>query len=86
VVSVASQYGQDSNKPFGVAGTDSFIPAKIPQYTVVDFSGDYYLFPQLRLLGGVSNLADKKYYNRVFSNGIEPGLRRTYYGGFSYEF
>jgi len=86
VVSVANQYAQDSNLPFGVAGTDSFIPAKIPQYTVVDFSGDYYLFPQLRLLGGVSNLTDKKYYNRVFSNGIEPGLRRTYYGGFSYEF
>ena len=40
----------------------------------------------MRLLGGVSNLTDKKYYNRVFSNGIEPGLRRTYYGGFSYEF
>jgi Fe(3+) dicitrate transport protein len=69
-----------------VAGTDSFIPAKIPQYAVVDFSGDYYLFLQLRLLGGVSNLTDKKYYNRVFSNGIEPGLGRTYYGAFSYEF
>lgn len=41
---------------------------------------------QLRLLGGVSNIGNKKYYNRVFGNGIEPGLRRTWYAGFSYEF
>jgi len=86
VVSVASQYAQDSNLPFGAAGTDSFIPAKVPQYTVADFSGDYWVWPQLRLLAGVSNLGDKHYYNRIFSNGIEPGLRRTYYAGFSYEF
>jgi Fe(3+) dicitrate transport protein len=86
VVSVASQFGQDSNKPFGTAGTDSFIPAKVPQYTVADFSGDWYVLPQLRLLAGISNLTDRKYYNRIFSNGIEPGLRRTYYGGFAYEF
>jgi Fe(3+) dicitrate transport protein len=86
VNSVASQYAQDSNLPFGTAGTDSFIPAKTPQYTIADFSGDYWVLPQLRLLGGVSNLGDKQYYNRIFSNGIEPGLRRTYYAGFSYEF
>ena len=40
----------------------------------------------MRLLAGISNIGDKKYYNRVFGNGIEPGLRRTWYGGFSYEF
>jgi Fe(3+) dicitrate transport protein len=40
----------------------------------------------LRLLGGVSNIGDKKYFNRVFGNGIEPALGRTYYAGFSYEF
>jgi Fe(3+) dicitrate transport protein len=86
VQSVASQYGQDSNLPFGTAGTDSFIPAKVPAYTVADFSGDWYVLPHLRLLAGVSNLTDRKYYARVFQNGIEPGLRRTYYGGFAYEF
>ncbi|MDR3389443.1 MAG: TonB-dependent receptor [Rudaea sp.] len=85
-VSAASQYAQDSNNPFGTAGTDSFIPAKVPQYTVWDFSGDYWLVPNVRLLAGISNIGDKKYYDRVFSNGIEPGLGRTYYGGFSYEF
>ncbi len=85
-VSVASQYAQDSNAPFGAAGTDSFIPAKVPQYTLWDFSGDYWVLPQVRLLGGVSNIGDKKYYNRIFSNGIEPGLGRTFYTGFAYEF
>ena len=42
--------------------------------------------PHLRLLAGVSNLTDRKYYARVFSNGIEPALGRTYYVGASYEF
>jgi Fe(3+) dicitrate transport protein len=88
VNSVASQYWQDSNLPTAAntVGTDAFIPAKAPQYTVWDFSGDYWVAPHVRLLAGVSNIGDKKYYNRVFGNGIEPGLRRTYYGGFSYEF
>jgi Fe(3+) dicitrate transport protein len=88
VNSVASQYWQDSDQPTasGTIGTDAFIPAKTPQYTVWDFSGDYWVLPQVRLLGGVSNIGDKKYYNRVFGNGIEPALGRTYYAGFSYEF
>jgi len=35
----------------------------------------------IRLLGGISNLLNKKYYNRVFQNGIEPGARRKVYAG-----
>jgi len=84
--SVASQYWGDANAAFSTPDKDNFLPAKVPQYTLFDFSGDYWLLPQLRLLAGVSNIGDKKYYNRIFSNGIEPGLRRTYYAGFSYEF
>ena len=88
VNSVASQYWQDSNQPTAAntVGTDAFIPAKAPQYTLWDLSGDYWVLPQVRLLGGISNIGDKKYYNRVFGNGIEPGLGRTFYTGFSYEF
>ncbi|HEX3896659.1 MAG TPA: TonB-dependent receptor [Rudaea sp.] len=91
VNSVASQYWQDSDQPANAPTgsnppADNFIPAKTPQYTVWDFSGDYWVLPQVRLLGGVSNIDDKKYYNRVFGNGIEPALGRTYYAGFSYEF
>jgi hypothetical protein len=35
---------------------------------------------------GRQNLADKRYYNRVFSNGIDPANGRTWYVGASYEF
>jgi Fe(3+) dicitrate transport protein len=91
VNSVASQYWQDSNLPANAPTgnnppADNFIPAKAPQYTVWDLSGDYWVYRNLRLLAGVSNIGDKKYYNRVFGNGIEPALGRTWYGGFSYEF
>jgi Fe(3+) dicitrate transport protein len=51
----------------------------VPSYTVVDFAGDYYLTHRVRLIGGVSNLGDERYYNRVFQNGIEPGLGRSVY-------
>ncbi len=90
VVSVASQYFQDSNKPAPSAtatpATAGYIPAKVPSYTVADVSADYWVLPQVRLLGGISNLADRKYYSRVFSNGLEPGLGRTFYVGAAYEF
>jgi Fe(3+) dicitrate transport protein len=89
-VSVASQYFQDSNLPAPNAtatpSTAGYIPAKVPSYTVADFSADWWVIPQVRLLGGVSNLFDKKYYSRVFSNGLEPGIGRTVYVGAAYEF
>jgi Fe(3+) dicitrate transport protein len=85
-VSVASQYFQDSNLPTGTPDAANYIPAKVPSYTVADFSADWWVVPQVRLLGGVSNLMDRKYYSRVFSNGIEPGLGRTFYVGAAYEF
>jgi Fe(3+) dicitrate transport protein len=84
-VSVSDQYWQDSNLPSITNGV-VMIPAKVPSYTVVDFSADYWVMPQIRLLGGVQNLADKRYYNRVFSNGIDPANGRTWYIGASYEF
>lgn len=83
-VSAASQYWSDLNVSSGTGAT--FIPAKIPQYAVVDFAGDWWVTPNVRVLGGISNLGDRKYYNRVFQNGIEPGRDRTYYAGVSYEF
>ncbi|MET0230613.1 MAG: TonB-dependent receptor [Rhodanobacteraceae bacterium] len=84
-VSVSDQYWQDSNLP-SIANGVVTIPAKVPSYTVVDFSADYWVMPQVRLLGGVQNIADKRYYNRVFSNGIDPANGRTWYVGASYEF
>jgi len=85
-VSVASQYFQDSNAAIATPGAPTYIPAKVPSYTVADFSADWWVLPQVRLLGGVSNLTDRKYYNRVFSNGIDPANGRTFYVGAAYEF
>lgn len=85
-LSVASQYFQDSNQPAFPTDPARFIPAKVPQYTVADLSGDYWITDHVRLLAGVSNLTDHRYYSRVFSNGIEPGLARSYYAGASFEF
>ena len=86
VVSVASQYWQDSNLAATTNTGAITIPAKVPSYTVADFSGDWWVLPQVRLLGGVSNLTDRKYYNRVFGGGLEPAIGRTFYAGASYEF
>ena len=79
-VSSAAQYWQDSNAPFGSGVT--WIPAKIPAYTVADLSADWQVAPWLKLLGGISNLADRKYYDRVWMTGLEPAYGRTWYAGF----
>jgi Fe(3+) dicitrate transport protein len=78
---VSSQYFQDSDLPVGAPGTANYIPAKVPAYTVFDLAADWQLTRSIRLLGGVSNLTNRKYYNRVFQNGIEPAERRKIYAG-----
>ncbi|MBV9911174.1 MAG: TonB-dependent receptor, partial [Sinobacteraceae bacterium] len=80
--SVAAQYFQDSNLPIGTT------PARIPGYTVADFSCDVLITPHIRLLGGISNLTDRRYYSRVFiSRGLlEPALARSAYAGAAYDF
>ena len=83
-VSTSSQFFQDSDLS---AGTEAnFVPAKVGGYTVLDLSGDWYLTRTLRVLGGVSNLGDVRYYSRVFQNGIEPALRRSFYAGLAVGF
>lgn len=76
-VAVAAQYFQDSNQP----SAGGLVPAKVPAYQTVDFAADYYLTPKLKLIAGVSNLLDKKYYSRVWQNGIEPAPGRAFYLG-----
>lgn len=83
-VSVDSQYWQDSNLPRGSG--NSFVPAIVPSYTVIDLAGDYRLSPHWKLLGGVSNLGDRQYYARAFTTGLEPANRRTWYAGISWMF
>ena len=62
VQSVASQYFQESNLPADNLTTANYKPAKVPSHTVADLSGALYVTLQLRLIGGVSNLTDNKYY------------------------
>ncbi len=83
-VYVSDQYWQDSN-----LGSGSIPPAKIPSYAVFNLSGEYYLTRNIKIFGGISNLADKKYYSRVFPFGggsIEPAPSRSGFVGLSATF
>jgi Fe(3+) dicitrate transport protein len=87
--SVSEQFFQDSNLPAFLPppnGTVVAVPAKIPAYWTLDFGAEYYLTKNLRLLAGVSNLTDERYYSRVFSSRIEPAPARTAYAGLALEF
>jgi Fe(3+) dicitrate transport protein len=63
-------------------------PAHIPTYTVADLAGDYVIAGHFRILGGVSNLANRHYYSRVFLFGgmLEPAGDRSVYAGAAYDF
>ena len=78
---VGSQYFQDSDQSIGST------PAHIPTYTVLDLAGDYVIAGHLRILGGVSNLTNRRYYSRVFLFGgmLEPANDRTFYAGAAYD-
>jgi Fe(3+) dicitrate transport protein len=80
--SVGSEYFQDSDEPIGST------PARIPAYTVVDLAADYDIAPHWRLLAGVSNLTNRRYYSRVFIAGglLEPADSLAGYAGAAFEF
>jgi Fe(3+) dicitrate transport protein len=80
-VYVSQQFWQDTD-----IGSPAIPKGKIPAYSVFNLSGELYLNRYLRLIGGISNLTDAKYYNRVFANGIEPAPRFSGYAGLSLSF
>jgi Fe(3+) dicitrate transport protein len=83
-VYVSEQFWQDSN----LASATIPLP-EIPAYEVYNLSGEVYLTKNVRLFGGISNLADKKYYSRVFPFGggsIDPAAGRSGYLGLSVAF
>lgn len=84
--SVSSQFFQDSNLPATAADGTVLVPAKIPAYFTIDFAAEYYFAKHCRLLAGVSNLTDEKYYSRVFGSRIEPAPRLNGYAGVSIGF
>lgn len=81
VDAVGAQYFQASDLGIGP------MPAQIPSYTVVDFSGEYKFAKHWRVTGGISNLTNLEYYSRVFISGgrIEPALSRQFYAGIAYD-
>jgi Fe(3+) dicitrate transport protein len=86
-VHVSDQFWADSNAPLLGTGGVVSVPAVIPSYTVWNLSSEWYLTKNVRLIAGVSNLADEKYYSRAFLTGlIDPAPRRTGYAGLSVEF
>ena len=64
---VSQQFWQDTD-----IGNAQIPKAQIPAYKLFDLTGDWYLTRYLRLIAGITNLTDEKYYDRVFANGIEP--------------
>jgi Fe(3+) dicitrate transport protein len=85
-VYVSDQFWADSNQPL-LAGTAVSVPAVIPSYKTFNLSTEWYLTKNVRLIAGVSNLTDEKYYSRAFLTGlIDPAPRRTGYAGVSVEF
>jgi Fe(3+) dicitrate transport protein len=83
-VYVSEQFWQDSN-----LGSATIPLPEIPAYEVYNLSGEVYLTKNVRLFGGISNLADKTYYSRVFPFGggsIDPAAGRTGYMGLSVSF
>lgn len=86
---VSDQFWADSNQPLLAPGPGGvvLVPAVIPSYTVFNFSAEWYLTKNVRLIGGISNLADEKYYSRAFLTGlIDPAPGRSAYAGLSVEF
>ena len=81
VDSVGAQYVQDSDLAAGST------PARIPSYVVADLSGEYMFAGHWRVMGGVANLTDRRYYSRVFLFGgmLEPALTRQFYAGVRYD-
>ena len=86
VDAVGAQYFQATDASIVTNGM-LMLPAQIPAYTVVDFSGEYEFGGRWRVLGGISNLTNEEYYSRVFLSGarIEPALTRQFYAGIAYD-
>lgn len=91
-VYVSQQYWQDTDVGAKSAVTGPTGPIRtvidphIAPYYTLNLSGFCYVTKNVRLIGGISNLTDLKYYDRIFVNGIEPAPRRSGYAGLSVEF
>jgi Fe(3+) dicitrate transport protein len=86
-VYVSDEFWSDANASATPFPGQLSTPAKIPAYKVLDLSGDWYITRHCKLIAGISNLTNEKYYSRVFFGGqIEPAPQRSAYAGLSLEF
>ena len=86
-VYVSEQFWADNNQPSLDRAGNVVVPAKIPSYYTINLSGEYYVTKNIKVIGGISNLTDNKYYSRVFFNGtIEPAPRLNGFAGLAVEF
>jgi outer membrane receptor protein involved in Fe transport len=59
----------------------------MPAYAVWDLTAEWRIpHSPFRLIGGINNLFDEDYYNRIRADGIDPAPRRNYYVGAALEF
>ena len=59
----------------------------IPAHAVWDFTAEYRIpHTPVRVIGGVNNVFDEDYYNRIRPDGIDPAPGRNYYLGAALEF
>lgn len=89
-------YTYGSKVKLGLTGTlsaDSFADDTnsasryVPAYAVWDLTSEWRIpGTMVRLIGGVNNVFDEDYYNRVRNDGIDPAPRRNYYFGAALEF
>lgn len=81
VIDVSEQFWADANT------ATPTISARIPSYVVFNMAADVKLTKNLKLIAGISDRGDEKYYSRVFFSGsIEPAPVRSGYAGLSLQF
>ncbi|MBI4313341.1 MAG: TonB-dependent receptor [Candidatus Omnitrophica bacterium] len=74
---VGDHFWADNNAA-GTTGTTG-----IPAYAIWDVTGEFNVWKnQAGIFFGINNFTDENYFSRVRSDGVEPALRRNYYGGF----
>lgn len=81
-VMVGRHYGNDDNGN-STAGKNDY---EIPYYTVWDLTGDYTIYKNWMLSGGINNLLDKQYFSKVRGGGVHWAMGRNYYAGVTYKF
>lgn len=81
---VSSHFWRDDNVGGSVGGSP--LPAEIPTATVWDLAAEYAFGERGTLFGGVNNVADKVYFSRVRTDGIEVAPFRQVHIGYRWRF